>query len=141
MKTLLHSCGSLYPIIPDLIDAGYDVLNPVQTSAHQMDAAVLKREFGKDITFWGGGCNTRTAGIAEMLLQSHDGCIDLLPALPSAWKDGCFDGLVARGGFKVSAEWQDGRVIRCRINGGDGKPFRVKINGETVEARGAYAYR
>ncbi|WP_300846700.1 uroporphyrinogen decarboxylase family protein [uncultured Acetatifactor sp.] len=60
MKTLLHSCGSLYPIIPDLIEAGYDILNPVQTSAYQMDSAVLKREFGKDITFWGGGCNTRT---------------------------------------------------------------------------------
>jgi uroporphyrinogen decarboxylase len=60
MKTLLHSCGSLYPIIPDLIEAGYDILNPVQTSAYQMDPVVLKREFGKDITFWGGGCNTRT---------------------------------------------------------------------------------
>lgn len=60
MKTFLHSCGSLYPIIPDLIDAGYDVLNPVQTTAYQMDPEVLKREFGKDITFWGGGCNTRT---------------------------------------------------------------------------------
>lgn len=60
MKTLLHSCGSIYPIIPDLIEAGYDVLNPVQTSAYQMDPEVLKREFGKDITFWGGGCNTRT---------------------------------------------------------------------------------
>lgn len=60
MKTLLHSCGSIYPIIPDLIEAGYDILNPVQTSAHQMQPEVLKREFGKDITFWGGGCNTRT---------------------------------------------------------------------------------
>lgn len=60
MKTFLHSCGSLYPIIPDLIDAGYDVLNPVQTTAYQMDPETLKREFGKDITFWGGGCNTRT---------------------------------------------------------------------------------
>ncbi|MGN0999804.1 MAG: uroporphyrinogen decarboxylase family protein [Faecousia sp.] len=59
MKTLLHSCGSLYPIIPDLIEAGYDILNPVQTSAYQMEPEVLKREFGKDITFWGGGCNTR----------------------------------------------------------------------------------
>ena len=55
MKTFLHSCGSLYPIIPDLIEAGYDVLNPVQTTAYQMDPEVLKREFGKDITFWGGG--------------------------------------------------------------------------------------
>lgn len=60
MKTLLHSCGSLYPIIPDLIEAGYDVLNPVQTTAYQMDPETLKREFGADITFWGGGCNTRT---------------------------------------------------------------------------------
>ena len=60
MKTFLHSCGSLYPIIPDFIEAGYDVLNPVQTTAYQMDPEVLKREFGKDITFWGGGCNTRT---------------------------------------------------------------------------------
>lgn len=60
MKTLLHSCGSIYPIIGDLIEAGYDILNPVQTSARQMDPETLKREFGKDITFWGGGCNTRT---------------------------------------------------------------------------------
>ena len=60
MKTLLHSCGSLYPILPDLIEAGYDILNPVQTSAYQMNPEVLKREFGRDITFWGGGCNTRS---------------------------------------------------------------------------------
>lgn len=60
MKTFLHSCGSISPIIGDLIDAGYDILNPVQTSARQMDPGTLKREFGKDITFWGGGCNTRT---------------------------------------------------------------------------------
>lgn len=60
MKTFLHSCGSIYPIIGDLIEAGYDILNPIQTTARQMDPAVLKREFGKDITFWGGGCNTRT---------------------------------------------------------------------------------
>lgn len=59
MKTLLHSCGSVYPIIDDLITAGYDILNPVQTSSRQMEPEVLKREFGKDITFWGGGCNTR----------------------------------------------------------------------------------
>jgi len=60
MKTFLHSCGSIYAIMPDLIDAGYDIINPVQTTAHGMDPAVLKKEFGKDITFWGGGCNTRT---------------------------------------------------------------------------------
>lgn len=60
MKTFLHSCGSIYHVIPELIDAGYDILNPVQTTAKDMDPGRLKREYGKDITFWGGGCNTRS---------------------------------------------------------------------------------
>ncbi|MGI5899815.1 MAG: uroporphyrinogen decarboxylase family protein [Christensenellales bacterium] len=59
MKTFLHSCGSLRALLPDLIEAGYDIINPVQTTAQGMDPAQLKREFGRDITFWGGGCNTR----------------------------------------------------------------------------------
>ena len=59
MKTFLHSCGSVRAILPDLIEAGYDILNPIQTTAHGMDPTELKREFGHDITFWGGGCNTR----------------------------------------------------------------------------------
>jgi len=60
MKAFLHSCGSVYELIPDFIEAGFDILNPIQTSARNMDPATLKREFGSDITFWGGGCNTRT---------------------------------------------------------------------------------
>lgn len=59
MKTFLHSCGSLRALMPDLIEAGYDILNPIQTTARGMDPAELKLEFGHDITFWGGGCNTR----------------------------------------------------------------------------------
>jgi uroporphyrinogen decarboxylase len=59
MKTFLHSCGSLYRLMPDLIEAGYDVINPVQTSSRDMEPERLKREFGKDICFWGGGCDTR----------------------------------------------------------------------------------
>lgn len=58
--TLLHSCGSIYDLIPDLIEAGVDAINPVQINAAKMEPAVLKREFGKDITFWGGGCSTQT---------------------------------------------------------------------------------
>lgn len=54
----LHSCGGIRPLIGDLIDAGVEILNPVQTSAKGMDTVELKREFGKDITFWGGGCDT-----------------------------------------------------------------------------------
>jgi len=60
MKTFLHSCGSIYKLMPDLIEAGYDVINPVQTNCVDMEPERLKREFGKDITFWGGGCDTRT---------------------------------------------------------------------------------
>jgi len=60
MKTLLHSCGSIYRLLPDLIEAGYDIVNPVQTSARDMEPERLKREFGKDLCFWGGGCDTRS---------------------------------------------------------------------------------
>lgn len=57
MKTFLHSCGSIYRMLPDLIDSGLDIINPVQTSCLEMEPERLKREFGKDICFWGGGAN------------------------------------------------------------------------------------
>jgi uroporphyrinogen decarboxylase len=59
MKTFLHSCGSIRALLPDLIEAGYDVINPVQTTCKGMEADGLKRDFGKDICFWGGGCDTK----------------------------------------------------------------------------------
>jgi len=58
MKIMLHSCGSIYQYIPDLIECGYDILNPVQTNCLDMEPQKLKDEFGKDITFWGGGVDT-----------------------------------------------------------------------------------
>ena len=58
-KTFIHSCGDVYPLIPDFIAAGFDILNPVQCSAAEMDPRRLKREFGRDITFWGGGIDTQ----------------------------------------------------------------------------------
>ena len=56
---LLHSCGSVREFIPDLIEAGVDALNPIQVSAAGMNPAELKREFGRDLVFWGGGCDTQ----------------------------------------------------------------------------------
>lgn len=58
MKIFMHSCGSIKQFIPDLIEVGFDILNPVQTNCYQMDLLTLKNEFGKDITFWGGGIDT-----------------------------------------------------------------------------------
>ena len=55
----MHSCGSVYDVIPDLIETGVQILNPIQRSAAKMDIAVLKKEFGKDLCFWGGGIDVQ----------------------------------------------------------------------------------
>ena len=59
-KTFLHSCGSIYHLIPHMIEAGVDILNPIQTSAANMEPERLKKEFGGKIVFWGGGCDTQS---------------------------------------------------------------------------------
>ena len=59
VKVMLHCCGGVRSLLRDLIDAGLDAINPVQISCKGMNAAELKREFGKDLTFWGGGCDTQ----------------------------------------------------------------------------------
>ena len=58
-KIIKHSCGAVVPLIPCFIEAGFDVLNPVQVSAVDMDAKRLKTEFGRDLSFWGGGVDTQ----------------------------------------------------------------------------------
>jgi uroporphyrinogen decarboxylase len=55
----LHSCGNVRPLLPDFIELGVDILNPVQVRATGMDPVTLKRDFGKDIVFWGGGVDTQ----------------------------------------------------------------------------------
>jgi uroporphyrinogen decarboxylase len=60
LHTFLHSCGSIAALLPDLIEAGFEVINPVQTTCRDMEPEKLKQAFGRDITFWGGGCDTRS---------------------------------------------------------------------------------
>lgn len=59
MKIFFHSCGAIYQIIPDIIEMGADVLNPLQFTAEGMDLKAIKKDFGKDITFWGGAVDTQ----------------------------------------------------------------------------------
>jgi len=73
-----------------------------------------------------GGC----AAVAEMLVQSHDGTITLLPALPTAWAQGKVTGLCARGAYTVDIEWEEGKVTHYRIAGKEAGPVSVRVNGK-----------
>jgi alpha-L-fucosidase 2 len=82
-----------------------------------------------------------TAGLTEMLVQSHEGVIDLLPALPSAWSHGEFNGVCTRGAFELNMQWKEGKITKvdilskagqsCRIN--PGVNVVVKSNGKNIE--------
>ena len=69
------------------------------------------------------GC---TAGIGEMLLQSHDGFVYLLPALPDAWTEGSVSGLKARGGFEVSMEWKNNNIVKATVKSENGGNLRIR---------------
>jgi len=78
---MLHTDGAVYPLIPDFIEMGVDILNPVQVSAKGMDTKRLKRDFGQDIVFWGGGCETQTVlpfGTAEQVREEVKRRVDHL---------------------------------------------------------------
>jgi len=110
LKTLLRPAGSGSGSLPNLFDS---------CPPFQIDGNF-------------GGC----AGIAEMLLQSHAGEIELLPALPKAWPSGQVTGLRARGGFTVDLAWKDGKVTNYRIAAKEARSVKVRVNGEvrTVNA-------
>lgn len=68
------------------------------------------------------------AGIAEMLMQSHDGEIHLLPALPKAWSTGSISGLRARGGFEVAISWQEGKLVEAKLQANHDQTCRIRTN-------------
>ena len=106
-KVFFHSCGAIRPLIPDLIDIGVDILNPVQFNATGMDAKSLKTEFGNDLVFWGGGVDTQS------ILDS---------ASPSAVKDNVreqIEVLADGGGFvfatvhNIQADVPPENIVAC----------------------------
>ncbi len=82
-KVFFHSCGAVRAIIPDLIEIGVDILNPIQVSATGMDSAALKRDFGRDLVFWGGGIDTQTVlcqgSLEEIRAEVRRRLSDLMP--------------------------------------------------------------
>jgi alpha-L-fucosidase 2 len=73
-----------------------------------------------------------TAAISEMLVQSHEGYIQLLPALPAEWSSGSFKGVRARGGFELDLAWEDGRITSLEVLSKAGAECRILVDGPVV---------
>ena len=103
---------------------------------------VLPNLFGNHPPFQMDGNFGIVGGMTEMLLQSHEDTVDLLPALPTAWPTGRASGLRARGGFIVDLAWQDGRLTQAVIRSDAGQPLTLRHGEKTrtlTLAKGAVA--
>lgn len=109
-------------------DHAYKIINNMLTLAggNNPEGRTYPNMFTAHPPFQIDGNFGLTAGVAEMLVQSHDGAVHLLPALPGAWKTGSVSGIVARGGFEIAMKWQDGELTEAAILSKHGGNLRLR---------------
>jgi alpha-L-fucosidase 2 len=127
-KSDLRLSGAHAATVLIALNTDFQKRDPAALCARQIAAAQQKE--------WSRLRADHAAGIAEMLVQSHDGEIELLPALPKEWPTGNVGGLCARGGFTVDLAWKDGKVTAYRVASAAPRDVKIRVNGEkkTIKA-------